>query len=151
MDIRIQFEESKEAVDYFGGDYEIVYVDGGSTDNSISVVKSYFPKARIIEAPDTTIPEARNIVVRESSGEYIIYWDSDILAPPNAIIELLNVSKPIVALQRVDVYVEKPEEAEKLFAYLGEKKPREIRLHIQRPLINATKRTKYRRPNSWRG
>ncbi len=48
-----------------GRDAEVVYVDGGSTDGSK-------PQARIIDAPGTNIPEARNIAIKETSGEYLV-------------------------------------------------------------------------------
>jgi len=35
-------------------------------------VREVLPQARIIDAPGTNIPEARNIAVKETSGEYLV-------------------------------------------------------------------------------
>jgi len=98
----------------------VVYVDGGSTDGSRELAREVLPKARIIDAPDTNIPEARNIAVKETSGEYLVYWDSDILAPPSALKALLQQDKPIVALTRRDVYVASEEDIQNIMASLGD-------------------------------
>jgi glycosyltransferase involved in cell wall biosynthesis len=103
-----------------GRDVEVVYVDGGSTDGSRELVREVLPQARIIDAPGTNIPEARNIAVKETSGEYLVYWDSDILAPPSALKALLKQNKPIVALTRRDVYVASEEEIQNIMAGLSE-------------------------------
>ena len=98
-----------------GVDLEVIYVDGGSTDDSKDVVRNMLKdEVRIIDAPGTNIPEARNIVIKESSGNYIIYWDSDIIAPPTALTVLLRAGKPLVGLSRQDVYVQSNEEIENL-------------------------------------
>lgn len=98
----------------------MVYVDGGSTDGSKELVREVLPQARIIDAPGTNIPEARNIAVRETSGNYLVYWDSDILAPPSALKALLQQDKPIVALTRRDVYVASEEDIQNIMASLGD-------------------------------
>jgi glycosyltransferase involved in cell wall biosynthesis len=102
-----------------GRGVEVVYVDGGSTDGSKELVREVLPQARIIDAPGTNIPEARNIAVKETSGEYLVYWDSDILAPPSALKALLQQDKPIVALTRRDVYVASEEEIQNIMTSLG--------------------------------
>jgi glycosyltransferase involved in cell wall biosynthesis len=103
-----------------GRDVEVVYVDGGSTDGSKELVREVLPQARIIDAPGTNIPEARNIAIRETSGDYLVYWDSDILAPPSALKALLQQDKPIVALTRRDVYVASEEEIQNIMVNLGD-------------------------------
>jgi glycosyltransferase involved in cell wall biosynthesis len=110
----------RSAVRDVGGDVEVVYVDGGSTDGSKELVREVLPRARIIDAPGTNIPEARNIAVKETSGEYLVYWDSDSLAPPSALKALLQQNKPIVALTRRDVYVASEEDMQNIMAGLSE-------------------------------
>jgi glycosyltransferase involved in cell wall biosynthesis len=110
----------RSALREVGRDVEVVYVDGGSTDGSRELVREVLPQARIIDAPGTNIPEARNIAVKETSGEYLVYWDSDILAPPSALKALLKQNKPIVALTRRDVYVASEEEIQNIMAGLSE-------------------------------
>ena len=110
----------RSALQEVGRDVEVVYVDGGSTDGSKELVREVLPQARIIDAPGTNIPEARNIAVKETSGVYLVYWDSDILAPPSALKALLQQDKPIVALTRRDVYVASEEEIQNIMAGLGD-------------------------------
>ncbi|MFZ8809018.1 MAG: glycosyltransferase family 2 protein [Pyrobaculum sp.] len=110
----------RSALREVGRDVEVVYVDGGSTDGSKELVREVLPQARIIDAPGTNIPEARNIAVKETSGEYLVYWDSDILAPPSALKALLQQNKPIIALTRRDVYVASEEEIQNIMAGLSE-------------------------------
>ena len=94
---------------------EVLYVDGGSRDRSVDVVREAFGNAvRVVDASGTNIPEARNVVVKESSGDYIVFWDSDTLAPRYILANLLDVGKPIVAPNRLDVYVEGDAEIEAL-------------------------------------
>ena len=104
----------RSALREVGGDVEVVYVDGGSTDGSNELVREVLPQARIIDAPGTNIPEARNIAVRETSGDYLVYWDSDILAPPSALKMLLQQDKPIAALTRRDVYIVSEEDIQNI-------------------------------------
>jgi glycosyltransferase involved in cell wall biosynthesis len=110
----------RSALREVGRDIEVVYVDGGSTDGSKELVREVLPQARIIDAPGTNIPEARNIAVKETSGDYLVYWDSDILAPPSALKTLLQQNKPIVALTRRDVYVASEEEVQNIMAGLSD-------------------------------
>jgi len=95
---------------------EVIYVDGGSNDGSLEIVKEKMPGIKVVELPGSTIPEARNAVVERASGDIIVFWDSDILAPPNALELVVKglQTYPIVAAERRDVYVNSTEEVEKL-------------------------------------
>jgi glycosyltransferase involved in cell wall biosynthesis len=59
----------RSAVREVGRDVEVVYVDGNSTEGSKELAREVLPQARIIDAPDTNIPEAR-IAVKDTSSEY---------------------------------------------------------------------------------
>lgn len=118
--LRYSLRAVRSALREVGRDVEVVYVDGGSTDGSKELVREVLPQARIIDAPGTNIPEARNIAVKETSGEYLVYWDSDILAPPSTLKALLQQDKPIVALTRRDVYVASEEDIQNIMANLGD-------------------------------
>jgi len=117
---RYSLRAVRSALQEVGRDVEVVYVDGGSTDGSKKLVREVLPQARIIDAPGTNIPEARNIAVKETSGVYLVYWDSDILAPPSALKALLPQDKPIVALTRRDVYIASEEDIQNIMANLGD-------------------------------
>jgi len=61
------------------------------------MVEQILPQARIIGTTSINIPEARNIAVKET---YLVYWDSDILAPPSAPRVLFQQNKPIAPRRR---------------------------------------------------
>jgi glycosyltransferase involved in cell wall biosynthesis len=89
-----------------GVDFEVIYVDGGSRDGSVETVKKMLDgSVRVVNAEGTNIPEARNVVIRESTGDYIVFWDSDIIAPPHTILRLVNLGLPIAAPDRRDIYI----------------------------------------------
>ena len=58
--------------------WEIVFWDNASTDNSGSIVKSYDERIKYYLAPETTpLGEARNLALKEVSGQYIAFLDCD--------------------------------------------------------------------------
>ena len=60
-------------------DYEVICVNDGSTDNSINIINKYCKnkKFKCITTKNNGLSEARNIGVDNSSGEYILFLDSD--------------------------------------------------------------------------
>ncbi|WP_193492604.1 glycosyltransferase family 2 protein [Haloferax gibbonsii] len=60
-------------------DYEIIVVDDGSKDNTVSVVKNKFDKdVRLIQhSSNKGAPAARNTGINTSNGDYISFLDSD--------------------------------------------------------------------------
>jgi glycosyltransferase involved in cell wall biosynthesis len=63
----------------FNQKYEIIVIDGGSTDNTISIAKKY--KCRILQNPLKTAEAGKAIGVNHSLGEYIALIDSDNILP----------------------------------------------------------------------
>jgi glycosyltransferase involved in cell wall biosynthesis len=57
-------------------DYEVIVVDDGSTDSSLSICQRY-PGVRIIQQENRGQSAARNRGVREAKGEYIAFLDQD--------------------------------------------------------------------------
>lgn len=74
-------------------EFEHVVVDGGSTDNSLDVIKEYVDKVYGVgckvywsSEPDHGIYDAMNKGIRKASGEYLYFLNSgDCLASSNAI------------------------------------------------------------------
>lgn len=65
-------------------DYEVIIVDDGSTDNSLSVVKMFInrcqitnDKCKILEQPNSGVSAARNRGIMEAKGEYVAFLDAD--------------------------------------------------------------------------
>jgi glycosyltransferase involved in cell wall biosynthesis len=51
--------------------YELVVVDGGSTDETLEVIKKFAGRLRFISEPDRGVYDAMNKGVRMSSGKYV--------------------------------------------------------------------------------
>ncbi|MFH1454438.1 MAG: glycosyltransferase [Armatimonadota bacterium] len=69
-------------------DYEIIVADDGSTDNTSEEVCSIRTDAnlRYFKRPHQSRSAARNYGINQANGDYILFVDDDILAPP----DLLN-------------------------------------------------------------
>ena len=72
---------------------EIVCVNDGSTDNSLNILNSYASKdsrLKIITQVNGGLSAARNTGLKYSSGEFILFVDSDDLLEENAIERILS-------------------------------------------------------------
>lgn len=61
-------------------DIEIILVNDGSTDNSVEICKEYSLKysfIKLIHKKNGGLSDARNVGIHNSTGEYIIFLDSD--------------------------------------------------------------------------
>ncbi len=64
------------------GDFEIVVVDDGSRDDSLQVLERYADRIKLLRQPNRGPSAARNLGVRNSSGEYLGFLDADDLWRP---------------------------------------------------------------------
>lgn len=56
---------------------EIIVVDGGSSDRTVSIVKDTYPDVILLNNPDRTAATGRNIGVRKARGEIVAFTDGD--------------------------------------------------------------------------
>lgn len=56
--------------------FEIIAVDGGSTDNTLQIISS-FPEVKLVHSSNKSIANSRNLGVAASTGEILIFIDSD--------------------------------------------------------------------------
>lgn len=56
---------------------EVIVVDDGSTDDSIMILKEFGSKIRILQQSNSGAAAARNLGIRNASGEYLAFLDSD--------------------------------------------------------------------------
>ena len=73
-------------------DIEYIIIDGGSSDNTVSVIKEHCPKvASILSEPDKGIYDALNKGISAATGDIVGFLHSDdLLAYPDAIKELVE-------------------------------------------------------------
>ena len=78
------------------GDIEIVCINDGSTDGSLSILENYAlrdQRLRVVSQENGGVSEARNKGIEESSGEYVMFVDSDDMLLQTACEELFSIAK----------------------------------------------------------
>jgi O-antigen biosynthesis protein len=75
------------ALDY--PDYEVILVDDGSTDDTRAIADRYAPGVRVIHQTNSGLSVARNVGLREATGEVVAYTDSDCFADPDWLTHLV--------------------------------------------------------------
>jgi cellulose synthase/poly-beta-1,6-N-acetylglucosamine synthase-like glycosyltransferase len=70
-------------------DFEILYVDSGSTDASMSVAEAFGAKAIALHSPRPTAAQGRNAGWRVAQGNIVLFLDGDTLLHPRFVAESL--------------------------------------------------------------
>ncbi|MDR0471409.1 MAG: glycosyltransferase [Nitrososphaerota archaeon] len=73
----------------------VVVVDGGSKDSTVKVMNDFLAKSDFygyeVIVEKTNIPEARNLCIKKMQGEFIIFWDSDVVVESTSLVTLLDI------------------------------------------------------------
>jgi len=92
--------KAMETVDYPKDRIEIIFIDDYSTDGSYEMIEEWtrkaeklgFYKVEVIRAK-TNIPQARNLCTKHMEGELLLFWDSDVIPPPELLREMVETLK----------------------------------------------------------
>lgn len=95
--------------------FELILVDDGSTDNSVSIIQAYAKKDKriryIVLSRNTGISNARNTGIKYARGKYIATLDSDDTAYPDWLkssVSFMEKNKDVTAvLPNADFYYDK--------------------------------------------
>lgn len=75
---------------------EIIVVDNQSPDDSCQMVKTKFPKIKLIENKENLgFSKGNNIGVKEAKGEYLCILNPDTVVPKHAFVQLLQYAESI--------------------------------------------------------
>ena len=97
--------ESALTVDW--PDIEVIVIDDGSTDDSLAVIRRYADRITILEQPNAGQRRATNVAFAHTTGDVVIFLDSDDVLYPAIAREIaavwrLGLSKVQVQMQRID-------------------------------------------------
>lgn len=86
--------DSVSAQDFPHESMELVFVDDGSDDRTLSIIKDYVSKidipSKVFHTPWRGLGHARNVVVANAEGKYIIWVDGDMLLSKGYVTEQVN-------------------------------------------------------------
>jgi glycosyltransferase involved in cell wall biosynthesis len=83
------------AAQEYGGAWELLVVDNGSTDATRNVVEGFrdrLPSLRIVTEPRAGIGPARNRALREAAGEILLICDADDIVQPGWLAAMVRAS-----------------------------------------------------------
>ncbi len=129
--------------------WEIVIVDDGSTDKGPAICQQFVnhnPRIKIIHQENQGLGPTRNVGINESSGEYLIFLDSDDFLNHDSLENLAAVIKdnnaPDMIFCRASSFYEKNNTKKDFFGKYApdrifEKSPIEILLYLFEPPIES--------------
>lgn len=75
-------------------DFEVLVVDNGSSDDSVSLVKRKFPQVRVIEAKENLgFSKGNNLGIKALNADYYLLLNSDTLVEQSVFDELITFAK----------------------------------------------------------
>ena len=114
-------------------DIEIIVVNDGSTDDTLSILKTWEEKVRIINKENGGVSSARNRGIGEARGEYLMFVDADDICRKNMVKNIYFAAKK----NNVDYVISgfEKKKGDKNIKYLYENKifenQKQIRLNIE--------------------
>lgn len=56
---------------------EVIIADGGSTDNTVELIKQKFPQVKVVDNPKRNAAAGRNVGIKHAKGDIIAFTDGD--------------------------------------------------------------------------
>lgn len=86
-----------EDLEYSKNRVKLVFVDDHSTDGTFEIISEwtksvshqYYDSVLIQES--TNIPKARNLCIERFEGDYMLFWDSDVIPPRNLLRQMVTM------------------------------------------------------------
>ncbi|MFA6197930.1 MAG: glycosyltransferase family 2 protein [Patescibacteria group bacterium] len=76
------------------GQYEVVFADNASSDDSVDWVRTHYPEARIVVHPKNYgFAKGNNLAVKECRGDYVFFLNNDTAVDPNCLSALAQAVK----------------------------------------------------------
>ena len=104
------------------GNYEIIFVDNASKDESVAWVKNHYPKTKIcINKTNLGFSDANNVGYRVAKGDYILFLNNDTRVTKTFLTELVNLlesDKTIGGAQSKILLMDKPDIHDSVGAFL---------------------------------
>ena len=72
-------------------DLEVIVVNDGSTDDWQKALVLFQDRIKVISQANRGAAAARNAGARLATGEYIIFWDADVIAKPDMLEKMEHV------------------------------------------------------------
>lgn len=70
--------------------FEVIVVNGPSTDNTEDIVKPYLDALKFVSCPERNLSVSRNLGIEAASGDIVAFIDDDGIADPNWIRDLID-------------------------------------------------------------
>jgi glycosyltransferase involved in cell wall biosynthesis len=99
----------------------ILVVDSESKDKTVEIARQYLSSADFkgheIIIKKCSIPEGRNICIEKMQGDLLMFWDSDVILEPTAVMSLFETLKKegadIATANTIDIFGDSIEDASK--------------------------------------
>jgi glycosyltransferase involved in cell wall biosynthesis len=88
--------ESVLTCDYPEANYEIIVIDGNSTDKTLELLKAY-PQVRVLHNPQKIVPISMNMGILEARGSYIVRLDAHSSYPKEYFSKLIAAAEELHA------------------------------------------------------
>lgn len=100
----------------------VLIVDGKSKDGTVEIAEKTLAASDVkyqVIIKESNIPEARNLCIRNMKGEFLLFWDSDVIMESTAVSSMFDAYKKMgadfVASQTPEVFVESIDDVDKMW------------------------------------